>query len=101
MPELTPTPRDVIKQMINRLINMEPRHRRNIDTESPERGVDLLAKMVMNASIQAHPILENYFCTGKGVELQCIDSMIAESIMHKLIDKDIPSLPVHDSLSLT
>ena len=43
-----------------------------------------------------HPIRE-YFGSGIGRELQRIDSDIAERIMVRLMEHDIPCLPVHDS----
>ena len=43
-----------------------------------------------------HPIKE-FFASGVGPELQRIDSDIAERILVRLMDHDIPCIPVHDS----
>lgn len=47
--------------------------------------------------IEAHPFLEPWLHSGVGIELQYIDSEIAERVMLRLIAKGIACLPIHDS----
>lgn len=50
------------------------------------------------AAIQArHPSLVDWFGKGRGLELQHLDSLIAEGVMLELDGLGVPSLPVHDS----
>lgn len=44
-----------------------------------------------------YPLLTQYLGTGEGVNLQFMDSAIAEHVMLSLIEQDIPLLPIHDS----
>jgi len=47
----------------------------------------------------AHPEISNFFFSeGLGPALQFKDSQIMSEILMELIDRDIPVLPVHDSL---
>ena len=46
---------------------------------------------------KAHPLIQEYFCSGAGLSLQRIDSEIMRHILLELAEQDIPCLPVHDS----
>ena len=46
---------------------------------------------------EAHPKIAKYIGSGKGIELQWCDSVIADKVLSALADKGIPCLPVHDS----
>lgn len=55
------------------------------------------AKDIINAFVDKHPQLEPYFFTGHGLEMQRMDSAIADRILAICVDRDIPVLPIHDS----
>ena len=46
----------------------------------------------------AHPKIRDDFFSGCGLNLQYRDSMIMEDLLKKFIRKDVPIIPVHDSL---
>jgi len=54
-------------------------------------------KYLLRKIIEENPVFEKYLCSGKGLELQNIDSQIAENIFKRLLKKKIPVLCVHDS----
>lgn len=46
----------------------------------------------------AHPIFEEFFCKGVGVDLQYLDSCIAEKVLQRFtLELGIPCLSIHDS----
>ena len=45
----------------------------------------------------AHPTISKYFRSGKGIELQFKDSMIAEDILKHFTRQGKPCLCIHDS----
>jgi hypothetical protein len=51
----------------------------------------------MDALEQKHAPIKDYFCTGKGIDLQYHDSVIAEAILVLFAKRNIPCLPLHDS----
>ncbi|RWN51898.1 hypothetical protein [Mesorhizobium sp.] len=46
---------------------------------------------------QAHHRIAKYFHSDKGAELMCLDSAIAETVMHLMLMAGVTVLPVHDS----
>ena len=44
-----------------------------------------------------HPLLMELYRSGTGLELQFVDSQIAEKVMLSLMERSIPCMPVHDS----
>jgi len=52
---------------------------------------------LIDAFVKEHSALEDDFFSGKGVQLQKLDSVIAEKIINHFTAKDIPVLCVHDS----
>ena len=52
---------------------------------------------IMDALEQKHAPIKDYFCTGKGIDLQYHDSVIAEAILVLFAKLKIPCLPLHDS----
>jgi hypothetical protein len=44
-----------------------------------------------------HPLLKQLYRSGTGLELQFVDSQIAEKVMLSLMERSIPCMPVHDS----
>lgn len=55
------------------------------------------SKQIIKAFTQKHSALREYFCSGYGLQLQKMDSMIVDQILVKSVDANIPVLPVHDS----
>ena len=45
-----------------------------------------------------HSPIKEYLLSGKGLELQYLDSKIMENILGRMVKENIPSLPVHDSV---
>ena len=59
------------------------------------RNVDIFP--IMDALERKHAPIKDNFCTGKGIDLQYHDSVIAEAILVLLAKHNIPCLPLHDS----
>lgn len=57
------------------------------------------AELVEMASAlkEKHPDIRKRLGSGAGIQLQYLDSVLAERILLRLADKDIPAIPVHDS----
>jgi hypothetical protein len=47
---------------------------------------------------QHHEPIRQFFLSGKGLELQFLDSCIMENILGRMTSEGIPALPVHDSV---
>lgn len=90
--------RGAAKTAFNHLLNATPRHAmrapRGVRQKLP-KGVTYAA-LLKQLEDQHQPIRE-WFRSGRGVELQRIDSDIASSILNDLRFGGIPCLPVHDS----
>jgi hypothetical protein len=52
---------------------------------------------VIDAFERKHAPIENYFCSGAGIDLQYEESQMAEQIMLHFAKQGIPCLPIHDS----
>jgi hypothetical protein len=59
------------------------------------RNVDIFP--IVDALEREHAPIKDYFCTGKGIDLQYHDSVIAEAILVFFANNNIPCLPLHDS----
>lgn len=59
------------------------------------RGDDLYP--LMDAFEEKHHPIKNYFCKSKGVDLQYLDSQIAEQVLLKFSKMGYAILPLHDS----
>lgn len=48
---------------------------------------------------RSYPQFVPYFCRGdsSGLELQCLESKLATSVLMKCVEEELPCLPVHDS----
>lgn len=55
------------------------------------------ADQLMEDVKAAHPRIAKYFHSDKGAELMCLDSAIAETVMHIMLLNGVTVLPVHDS----
>ncbi len=97
--------RDKLKKVLLVLINADER----------KRAIDAIRKAFMEMGyrdglkdrdintliedfIEFHGDIKEFMHTGIGLKLQKIDSMIMEDILINLMRKDIPALPIHDSV---
>jgi hypothetical protein len=87
--------RRVIKKYLNALINDETGYFKLSKGEIKILGHT--AAEIHKKLVQRHPHIETYLGQGKGLELQYIDSQIAEQVMLTMLDKGILCLPIHDS----
>ena len=55
------------------------------------------SRPIQDALREKHAPISNYFNSGIGIQLQRIDSDIAEEVMMTFLQRDILVLPVHDS----
>ncbi|MBN1175341.1 hypothetical protein JXA48_01730 [Candidatus Woesearchaeota archaeon] len=53
---------------------------------------------IISAFRTAHPNIEEFFFTGVGLDLQFEDSSIMLEILDELVTKNIPAIPIHDSV---
>jgi len=88
--------RKLIKRTFFKLINAKPGQR----IQAP--FVDSLPpgwtwKQLQKAVIDRHAPIAQYLRSGAGLKLQKIDSEIAETVMLRMMDRDVLVLPVHDS----
>ena len=54
-------------------------------------------KKLLNDFVSPHKAIHKYFHSGYGVKLQNIDSMMAEMVIRRMCEIDIPILCIHDS----
>jgi len=90
--------RDLAKKAFNQLLNV----RSGKNPRAPKGATALLPsklsyKKLVERIEEKHQPIRNWFRSGRGVELQRIDSDIASSILHDFMRHDICCLPVHDS----
>ncbi len=89
-----PAERDFLKRSFFKLINAE----KNIQAPRKEElPVGWTWKMVQDGLCELHRPIAKYLKSGKGIELQRMDSDIAESVMLTMMQEGILALPVHDS----
>lgn len=65
------------------------------------KGVSLkfdLLRVVLDDMRMAHPKIADRLCSGAGIDLMYTDSRILECLLETFMDKEIPLLPVHDSV---
>lgn len=55
------------------------------------------ASLLLDLLCARHPVLNPYMCSDKGIELQRIDSNIAEDILLRMLRAGIVCIPLHDS----
>lgn len=91
--------RKVIKKAINALLNDED----NVfSLGKDDKKVLGLTEEEFEKQLQTiHPKLKFSQYKGIGLELQKLDSDIAEALLLWMVDHDIPCLPVHDSFIVT
>jgi hypothetical protein len=88
--------RSSVKLCFNALINSTTKLR------SPPRGIDtalfgITWTYLKETILDCHRPIGKHFFTGKGLELQRLDSDIAEHVMLHFMERRIPVLPLHDS----
>lgn len=90
--------RDIIKRTFQRLLNAKQSQGMELEPEDLARLPEgkTLADIIHWLIHKHHPIKDRFF-SGYGLQLQRMDSDIAEAVMLRLIDQGIPVLPVHDS----
>lgn len=105
--------REAVKGMINIAINAEHRisalmafnKKFTYDSSSTENTAvynelyryDLTANQILEDIIEHHKTIAPFIHSGKGLELQSIDSKIAVDILKHFTTRNIPCLPIHDS----
>ena len=90
--------REQVKRAIYIIINAETRDKAIYAINSKlTLPINETAQDLFNQLELKHPKIAKYFATGKGIELQYIDSQIAEKVMLRLARDNIVALPVHDS----
>jgi len=58
---------------------------------------DSTVKRLVYSFQTAHEPIAQYMCSGIGLKLQYLDSQITDGILTRLMEEEIPCLPVHDS----
>jgi hypothetical protein len=102
--------RDFVKRMLLVMVNASDRsdvrgvlHEdvySNKDLEMPDEIGSTEAAVIdplMNAFANKHEGIKDYFCTGKGIDLQYLDSQIAEGVLLHFSKMGYAILPMHDS----
>lgn len=59
---------------------------------------DAFIKQLVGNFREFHSAIAEDFFTGVGLELQNLDSMIMADILNQFLDKELPLIPVHDSV---
>lgn len=87
--------RPLIKEFVNAILNDDKGEFKLQKTELALLGVthSQLLKLVR----ERHHQVAHHFYTGIGLELMFLDSVIAEMVMHNLMNLGIVCLPIHDS----
>ena len=86
-----------IKQVFNAMLNAkQPMNQPPKHFDPKKYGLGSW-KQASDAVLKEHKLIAHQFYSGVGLELQRLDSDIAELIMLHFADMNIPVLPVHDS----
>ncbi|WP_397506453.1 hypothetical protein [Qipengyuania sp. R86523] len=85
-----------VKEALVRLLNAGPKMRRT-RPENLQRIRGRRWKDVLDAVEQHHSRIGDWFRSGRGLELQRLDSDIAERVLLDMAERDVCCLPVHDS----
>lgn len=87
--------RDDIKLTFNKLVFGD-----KMPTRTPKGMIlpnGMKYKQVVQAVVDRHKVIEEYFGTAMSGTMQHQDSCIAEEVLLQLVDMGIPALPIHDS----
>lgn len=88
--------RDMVKASFNAMLN-SPKPLRQAPTGIRPAAFGLKWSDVSSAIAEFHKPISHHFYTGVGLELQRIDSDIAEAVMLHFAKRQIAILPLHDS----
>ena len=91
------TRRDLFKAVFNAILNDEDGVISLKDDRPAMKSLNLNVTKIKKILFRMHPLLKRVIKSGIGLEFQYLDSRIAEQVMLKLVDQNIPCLPVHDS----
>lgn len=88
--------RKIIKDFINALLND---HTKRIRLSAEKLTIlgETSTRAVKDRILRYHPFLKDWLHSGVGIELQYLDSQIAERVMLQLLKQGITCLPIHDS----
>ena len=102
--------RTFVKTMLQAMVNAATRDKARQALHKSvrkEKELDLPAEIlstgkkdiypVMDAFEMKHKPIEEFFCTGKGIDLQYLDSQMAEKVMLHFSKMGYAILPLHDS----
>lgn len=98
--------RNDIKVAFNAIVNCKS-ERQAIQTvnyyiRQGELSLELISgEKVIEEFIKLHPAIKDKIASGEGIKGHFIDSQIAEKILLKGVDYDIPILPIHDGFITT
>jgi len=92
------TRRSLFKTAFNALLNDDTGRFRFEEADlATARRHGLTLRAIRHALFRKHPLLKQVAGTGVGLDLQFLDSQIAEHTMIILMRQGVPCLPVHDS----
>ena len=88
------------------LTNYETQNGRNLEFEIlpikvKEDSFESIQQCYKEIIKHSHSSIKDFFNTGKGIELQNFDSMIAEEVINEFTNQDIPILCIHDSFVIS
>ncbi|WP_028316588.1 hypothetical protein [Desulfatibacillum aliphaticivorans] len=86
------------KAVLQYLLTKEDDEGNEYRVKDPEGVNSKLADKVIACLKQKHPLIANDFFTGIGLELQFRDSEIMKGILEESMQKNMPCLPIHDSV---
>lgn len=90
--------RKILKTVFNALLNDdEGRFRLQPKDYETAKDFNLNLTTIKKILFKMHPLLKDVYRSGIGLNLQFLDSQIAERVMLDLMSQGIPCLPVHDS----
>lgn len=98
--QITGLERKRVKTSLNIAINSKSKlgclHEMKKDVWKDKTKVEV--ESLLNKMMEKHKAISKYFFSGYGIKLQHTDSVIAESVMLRMLEKhDTSILPVHDS----
>jgi len=88
--------RSVVKLYFNAALN-DFRKRFRLSKDKLNLLGEKSIKTLKERVLKHHPILEQWLHSGVGLELQFLESQIAEHVMLSLLEKNVVCLPIHDS----
>jgi hypothetical protein len=92
---LDPKHRDLVKEVLNKMINAPDRFMKPAGFDSA--GLGMTFAELQDLIRVKHGQIAKYFKTGFGLNAQFIDSQIAERVLLHFAARSIPCLPIHDS----